>query len=95
MLFTSRAKGEYAPVEADEVAGRGRTELGSTASSSSMRECIRRAWALHFLLAFILGFLVAVLLVPLLHTWLGNGSYEHEFATEIGMSSFTMNGFQN
>jgi hypothetical protein len=41
MLFTSRAKGEYAPVEADEVAGRGRAELGSTASSANMRGYIK------------------------------------------------------
>jgi hypothetical protein len=43
------------------------------------------------LLSFILGFLGAVLLVPVLNTWHGNGSYEHGFTTEIGMSSSTVN----
>lgn len=65
---------------------------GNMAAPPSNRgQQLQRGTVLYLTLSFILGFITAVILLFTLDTWLGNGSYESGFETEIGRSPPLMN----
>jgi hypothetical protein len=88
IMMLWRSKKGYAQVNGPDVALEEEHPTGEMAAfRSDGSQRLQQGTILLLALSFIVGFVVAAIISPALYTWLGNGSYESGFGTEIGKSA--------